>query len=265
MQHLLPRKSILIFLFVGLVSNIINGQNECRITDHFDDFIKISIYPGDKPYLSKGVTKTSGGNCYSESIDSNSFFFDYLLTHFSFNPNVTDLKQIEDSLQLRVAYLNKLKEDSLYNAVMNEWVQKTIDHSGPKDTVTWDKVLNIAVKYFSIMKINDAGHYVGKICTGINDIKKTEEIRKPFIEAFCFASIVYQVQGPESNIYKDFVSGIKQLYTVNMGIDPNERLLRAQGAMYMLMRNSESLKTMLKDEYERRKQYLPFIIQPDNT
>jgi hypothetical protein len=51
---------------------------------------------------------------------------------------------------------------------MTELVSKSIDKKTTKDTITMDKLLNIAVKYFSITKINEQGAYVGKVCVGLN-------------------------------------------------------------------------------------------------
>ena len=58
----------------------------------------------------------------------------------------------------------------------------------------------------------------------------------------------------------EFVNAIKELYTVNLGIDKTEKLLRSQGAMFLLMRNNENLKKMLKSEFEKQKDFLPFIL-----
>jgi hypothetical protein len=61
-------------------------------------------------------------------------------------------------------------------------------------------------------------------------------------------------------MYDEFVKAIKELYKVNLGIDKNEKLLRAQGAIFLLMRNNENLKKMLKAEYKKQEDYLPFIL-----
>jgi hypothetical protein len=167
---------------------------------------------------------------------------------------------LTDSVAIRNRFFNDLKKDSLFNSVMTDLVNKTIDKKIPKDTISMDKLLNVAVKYFSIMRLTDEGHYVGKVCVGLNDIKKTESERKPFIEAFSFSSILKHYQSEEYSMYDEFVKTIKELYKVNLGIDKDEKLLRAQGAMFLLMRNNENLKKMLKSEYEKQKDYLPFLI-----
>lgn len=67
------------------------------------------------------------------------------------------------------------------------------------------------------------------------------------------------LQGGDFNIYEEFINVVKELYLVNLGIDDNENLLRAQGATFMLMRNNENLRKMLKADYENQKEFLPFV------
>lgn len=237
------------------------GQNNCEIKNHYEDFISIKKSSfDDNHYIVKQVIETNNKSCFSDLVNHNLSFMDYLLTNFSSNENYQNLLQISDSITLRKTYLNDLKQDTLFNSVMLDLVNKSINKNITKDSLSMDKILNIAVKYFSILRITNEGNYVGKVCVGLNDIKATEIERNPFIEAFCFASIVENYENEEFSMYDEFVKAIKELYKVNLGIDNNEKRLRAQGAMYMLMRNSEKLQQMLKVEYERQKDYLPFVL-----
>ena len=68
-------------------------------------------------------------------------------------------------------------------------------------------------------------------------------------------------QGEQFNMYNELVKGIKELYKINLGTENDDRLLRAQGAMYMFMRNNDNLKELLLVEYEKKKKYLPFVIE----
>jgi len=255
------RKSIFTTIITTFITIQGFGQKQCDIKNHFEDFISIQKSTYDKNgYLIKRVVETKRKSCFSELINSNTMFIHYLLTNFSSNINYQNLLQLTDSISLKNAYLVDLKNDSLFNSTMTELASKTIDMKIPKDSVSMDKLLNVAVKYFSIIRLTDEGHYVGKVCVGLNDIKKTESVRKPFIEAFSFASIFKHYQSDEFSMYDEFVKSIKELYKVNLGIDKEEKLLRAQGAMFLLMRNNENLKKVLKTEYEKQKEYLPFIL-----
>jgi hypothetical protein len=255
------KKLILTTIILTFISIQGFGQKQCDIKNHYEDFISIqkSFY-NEKAYLIKSVVETQKKSCFSDLVNNNPMFIDYILTNFSSNENYQNLLELTDSIAIRDKYFKDLRKDSLFNSVMTDLVNKTIDRKIPKDTISMDKLLNVAVKYFSIMRLTDEGNYVGKVCVGFNDIKKTESERNPFIEAFSFSSILKHYESEEYSMYDEFVKAIKELYKVNLGIDKNERLLRAQGAMYLLMRNNENLKKMLKSEYEKQKDYLPFIL-----
>jgi hypothetical protein len=62
-------------------------------------------------------------------------------------------------------------------------------------------------------------------------------------------------------MYNEFVAAIKELYKQDLGVERDARLLRAQGAMFAIMRNNEQLREMLISEYEERKDYLPFVLK----
>ncbi|MDR0970240.1 MAG: hypothetical protein LBM67_06865 [Lentimicrobiaceae bacterium] len=255
------KKLMVTTIILTLISIQGFGQKQCDIKNHYEDFISVQKYIyNEKSYLIKSVVETKKKSCFSDLVNNNLAFIDYLLTNFSSNANYQNLLELTDSIAIRNKYFNDLKKDSLFNSVMTDLVNKTIDKKIQKDTISMDKLLNVAVKYFSIMRLTDEGHYVGKVCVGLNDIKKTESERKPFIEAFSFSSIFKHYQSEEYSMYDEFVKAIKELYKVNLGIDKDEKLLRAQGAMFLLMRNNENLKKMLKNEYEKQKDYLPFIL-----
>jgi tricorn protease-like protein len=70
-------------------------------------------------------------------------------------------------------------------------------------------------------------------------------------------------QSEENVVYDELVSGVKDVYKLNLGTDENEKLLRAQGAMYMYMRHNEKLKDLLIGEYMKREQNLTFVLKTE--
>ena len=65
----------------------------------------------------------------------------------------------------------------------------------------------------------------------------------------------------QSSTYQDFIQNVKRLYDFNLGTSKEDELLRAQGALFILMSQSENLKTLLKEEYEKKREILPFVIK----
>ncbi len=256
------KATFIIFILITFTKNIF-AEEQCNITDHYSDFIKIERQNYDgKEYTSAKIVEANEKNCFAELVNKNQVFMDYLLSNFIMDSvHFAKLEEIYDTANLQTVFINSLKNDSLYNYIMSELVAKTINKKIIKDTVSMEKLLNFAVKFFYVLRINEDGNYILKFCSGINAINQTEKKRQPYIEAFCFSAILnHYGHENEFDITNEFVSAAQELYKLNLGIDSNEQLLRAQGAMFMLMRNNDILKNLLINEYEHRKNYLPFIL-----
>ena len=256
-------KRLLLILSIGLITVNSFSQNNCNIEEQYQKIFKIEKQKyGEREYLVKTVNRVDSNSCFSDLVNNNGQYIDYLRTHFSDKSNYKELMNINDTIELQNEFIKSLENDSTFNVVMNKLTEKiTNKDQYIPDTISMNELLNIAVKYFSIIRITEKGYYSGKICTGINGLKQTEKIRKPQVEAFCFTTIFNNYRGEQFNMYNEFVKGIKELYKINLGIDDDDRLLRAQGAMYMFMRSNEKLRELLISEYENKKKYLPFILE----
>jgi len=255
------KTSILTTILSILSFGNVFGQRDCEILTHYQDFIEVTkIESTNNSFLYKQVVQKKHKTCFSGLMNKDPFFFNYLLENFSSNDANMQLLQLKDSLALRIAYLNQLKKDSLYNSVMQTWVSKTIEKRKPKDKVTEAELLNIAIKFFTITKIDKNGNITGKVCGGLNCIKQTEKVRQPFLEAFTFSSILKNYEGKTYSMLNEFKKGLMQIQSLNLGLDKNEKLLRSQGVMFSYMYNNEKLKSMLIAEFKRRQNELPFIL-----
>jgi hypothetical protein len=237
------------------------AQTNCDIKEHYEDFIFVrkENYNG-KVFLIVMNKETDKKNCFT-NIVNNKLYIDYLLKNYSTAPNYDDYDKIQDSITLQKEFIKNLKEDTTFNSVMTDLISKTAEKSKMKDSISMNKLLDIAVKFFAIYKLNDQGRYIGKVCVGMNLIKQTEKVKMPQVEAFCFTAIFNNYQGEVFDLHNEFVNAMKELYKINLGTDNNEKLLRAQGAMFFLMRNNEILKKVLISEYEKNKENLPFILK----
>lgn len=253
-------KSIVQIMLVLCVTTIF-AQTECPIYNYYGDFLKIEkVKHGDSEDVRKSVNRIKTDCCAKDLVNNNILYIDYFLTHFLTRKNYSDLESIKDSLELQLMFEKKLVNDSLFNSLMIEFADKTINNKLEKDSVGIDYVLNIAVKYFAILRITDEGNFSTSICTGFNLIKQTEPERNPHIEAFAFSSVIKNLNSEKYNLYSDFVSFVKNIYKLNLGTEKNDRLLRAQGAIFMAMRENSKLRQMLIDEYNEKKEFLPFIL-----
>ena len=210
-------------------------------------------YEGEK-FASTYLVESIAGDKYAEFFNNNKQYIDYLFTH-SAGLNFESLANEVDSVIRHKKAIEIIDKDSGFNKLMEEFVSRPM-----KDTFSIDDAAEVASKFFFVPQIVD-GNYAGKVCVGINGIESTEADRRIQLEAFCFALILnsYGKEG-KFDAYEELVSSLKQLYEINFGIDEKERLLRAQGAMYMLMYKNEKLHVALKKEYEAKKDILPFVM-----
>jgi len=254
----MKKKLSILFVLISINSN---SQEIYSVKSVYSEIFRCrkEIYNG-REFFTRTTVEIDSTHELSILINTSLKKLDYFLLHFTII-NHQDFLQYGDSLELQNKFVKALQNDSLFNSVMDKFFNPILNASVPKDTFSLDEVMNIAVKFLYIPGISTKGYYQAKVCTGRNGIIKTEKNRNPNIEAFCFVSIFNNLNNEKYNLYDVFVEEIKKLYKINLGINKKERLLRAQGAIYISMSNSDTLKALLKDEYEKNKSYLPFILE----
>lgn len=254
-------KTIALIYFLIFCSCTLVAQPNCNINDYYQDFISVEIKSDNgRQYLNSNFEKTKKKNCASEFINNNLKEIEYIYTNYHKITNYNELLGIKDKKELQIKFIEDLKNDTIFGTIIENWFEKVVLKTKVQDTINMNKLLNSAVKFFSIIGLTEEGYYQAKICVGINDLKNTELIRNHALEAFSFTSIFKNLEHKEYQIYDEFIKGVKELYSINLGIDREEKLLRSQGALYFIMKNSENLRNMLKYEYNQKKDYLPFVL-----
>jgi hypothetical protein len=250
-------------IVIGLLMISITAfsQNKCNLIDEYSKIFKQNRDTfKNKVFLYETVNSIDSTSTCGSFVNENKVFIQYLLDNYSSHSKRKEkLIKINDTLKLQKEFIVLLKRDTIFTQVMKK-LSSVINTNQKKDTITLEKLLDISVKYFSIYKIKN-DNYLGKVCGGINGIKQTEKDRFPFVEAFAFSTIFEHYRTEKFNMYNEFVKGIRELYKLELGIKNEEKLLRAQGAMYMFMRNNKTLKELLILEYRRKKRYLSFFLK----
>jgi hypothetical protein len=256
-------KKVAFLFLLSLYWSLTQAQNRCQVKELYGDFVAISKHEiNGQTYTSRQVLVPVKKSCLSAFIEQEKLMMDYLLTNFSSPVSPDLLAAAKDSLALRKIYLAELKKDSSFAKVMEELQTKVLEKKVAKDSIDMDDLMNVAMKYFTITKASADGGYSGKVCVGINGVTSTQTKRQAFLEAFAFSSIFKHYQSKEYNMYREFTDAIRKILPIQLGEDNNERLLRAQGALFVLMSQNEKLQKMLREEYEARKTNLPFILKP---
>ncbi|MDI6403018.1 hypothetical protein QLX67_13510, partial [Balneolaceae bacterium ANBcel3] len=246
------------FIFFFCFTDL-HAQTECLITDYYGDFLNVEIVNhNEQEFIHKSVIQVETESCVKDLVNNNTMYFDYLLAHFITRENYSDLVSMEDPVEIQSEFQNHLKNEHHFNSIMTELADKTINNKLEKDSVRIDYVLNVALKYFAITNILEDGQFMLRVCIGANLIRATEPEINPHIEAFTYSAVMKNFLDGSYNLREDLGSSLRNLYTLNLGTEPNDILLRAQGALFMAMRENSRLKELLIDEYSANKEFLPF-------
>lgn len=238
-------------------------QGDCTIQSAYPLFVHGERFAYANDFLLiKRVDSVQTKHCAAAAINANLGYFQFLLNHYTPEIDEQAVLAVEDSVRMQDAFVAALKKADKFDSLMTDYARKVLSQTTTKDSIREKVMLDFAVKYFSIRKITPEGNYAAKVCAGLNDIVATEPVRRPHLEAFCFAAILAHYDGPRYSMLREMMAAVRELYALNFGIDPAERLLRAQGALYLLMRQNPALKAMLWEEYRARAAYLPFVLVP---
>lgn len=243
---------------------IINGYAQSPITlfKDYNNFVEIKrITLSDKnSRLVTTIKEVEPIIKGADYVNSQPLFWTYLLINFSQQNDYKALEKEEDTVVLQREFVKLLEKDALFVPLVMDYDNIVGQGNQPKDTIRISKALNIAVKFFNIERITKEGNYTVKICVSSNEIENTEKQRHPFIEAFAFNAVMKNSRNEEYDLYPYFIESVENVYKVNMGIDEKDRLLRAQGALFIQMMQYDKLKKLLVDEYQKNKEMLPFIL-----
>lgn len=245
---------VLILLVVSFFANA-----QITINERIDQQLKLDTYEyGEETKL---MQLFQNKEPYENILDYK-LYIGYVYTHFTDKANKKG-GIIDDASEKEVifeTYRNRLKKDTLFVNTLQQISDNSAKAIQDKPVYNFDAILDIAVKFIKITDSNEEGNYALKVCVGVNDLDKTQPKRFADIEAFCFKAI-FEAYADENEVLKNEIIGeFHKIISLNMGADKEERILRAQGALIVLMSQNEVLKSVLLREYESLKEILPFAV-----
>lgn len=249
-----------IFSLSILFTTLLSAQ--CSLNGEYANLFEIETYDignGSKTLISR-IAKVDESKCYAKAVNAMPEFFGYLKTNFSADSLYRKIDLSQDSTALQKSFEAVLMRDKELKSTLDQYVFKSLG-SFAKDTIVFEEVQDVATKFFWIKGLNDKNQYEGKVCVGVNLIEQTMPKRRPYLEAFAFAAIISEMKNENSNILGAFKESMKELYNHNLGVDKEDRLLRAQGMMMLLMKNNNIFNAVLATYYAKNHEHLPFVIR----
>lgn len=245
-----------LFCIAILVASYSNYA-QMSINDRIENQLKLDTYD------SEGIRLTSTFQNIEpvENILDYKSYINYIFYNFKDESSkfkgVIDINQKEIVFEL---HRERLKNDTLFVNTLQRISDNSIKKIQDKPSYDLDVVMDIATKFVKITGINEQGNYTLKVCVGVNDLEQTQVKRYADIEAFCFVSVFNAYLNKENPLKDEIIREFHKIVPLSMGIEKEERILRAQGALMVLMYQNESFKQALLKEYEDKKDILPFTI-----
>ncbi len=246
------------YLFcIALLVASYSNYAQMSINDRIENQLKLDTYD------SEGIRLTSTFQNIEpvENILDYKSYINYIFYNFKDESSkfkgVIDINQKETVFEL---HRERLKNDTLFVNTLQRISDNSTKNIQDKPSYDLDIVMDIATKFVKITGINEQGNYTLKVCVGVNDLEQTQSKRYADIEAFCFVSVFNAYLNKENPLKDEIIKEFHKIVPLSMGIEKEERILRAQGALMVLMYQNESFKQALLKEYEYKKDILPFTI-----
>lgn len=248
------------YLFcIALLVASYSNYAQMSINDRIENQLKLDVYEYEEELR---LIQMFQNNDPQKSILDNKSYIDYVFTNFR-SKEIKKGGIIDKEWKKEIIfkeYKDLLKKDTLFVNTLQRISDNSVKNIKDKPSYDLDVVMDIATKFIKIIDINADGNYVLKVCVGVNDLERTQIKRYADIEAFSFLAILNHYQDKNDPLKDEIVKEFHKIVPLSVGIQKEERILRAQGALMVLMYQNESFKQTLLKEYGEKKVILPFRI-----
>jgi len=247
------------YLFcIALLVSSYSNYAQMSINDRIENQLKLDTYDSEGVRLSSTFQNVEPpDNILDYKSYINYIFYNFKDERSKFRGAI-DINEKESVFEL---HRERLKNDTLFVNTLQRISDNSTKNIHDKPRYDFDMIMDVATKFVKITGINEKGNYTLKVCVGVNDLEKTQIKRYADIEAFCFVTVFNAYVNKENPLKDEIIKEFHKIVPLSMGIEKEERILRAQGALMVLMYQNESFKQAILKEYEDKKEILPFTIK----
>jgi len=249
------------YLFcIALLVASYSNYAQMSINDRIENQLKLDVFEYEEELR---LTQIFQNNEPQKHILDNKSYIDYIFTNFR-SKEIKKGEIIDRNREKEIIfseYKELLKKDTLFVNTLQRISDNSAKNIQDKPSYDFDMVMDIATKFVKIKDINEEGNYVLKVCVGINDLEQTQSKRYADIEAFSFLAIFNHYYDKNNPLKDEIIKEFHKILPLSMGVEKEERILRAQGALMVLIYQNESFKQAILKEYDDKKDILPFTIK----
>lgn len=214
-------------------------------------------------YLDKKIQIPTEDETLSAFVTQYQGYLDMMKSEY-ITVNSDEFKFTKDSAKLQLKFADKLKEDPLFNQYFLPLIATYYQSQGytitgynfEKPTYTFDEMMDVTVKYYEVTGVDSRGNFSTRLAISDNGLVNTLNVRRPLLESYCLYFI-------RQNKYKAFRALEKAQIVISkleLGLRDGDKIKRAEGALYALISQDETLRKLLKADYEKNAAGLPFSV-----
>ena len=121
-------------------------------------------------------------------------------------------------------------------------------------------LVSVAVRFFYPDTILPDGSVWAHICVGLNGLKDMQTPPDLAVEAFAAGAILRDSKAEKHPLQDEFGETLGRILQLDLSSDLEVRLTRIQGALWASLAESRLLRRSLRREYERSRDWLPFVL-----
>lgn len=178
--------------------------------------------------------------------------------------NSDEFKFTKDSAKLQVKFAEKLKEDPLFNQYFLPLIATFYQSKGytitgynfEKPSYTFDELMDVIVKYYEVTAVDSRGNFSTRVAISDNGLVNTLSARRPLLESYG----LYFIRQNKYKAFRALEKAQRVISKLELGLRDGDKIKRAEGALYALISQDETLRSLLKADYEKNAAGLPFVI-----
>jgi hypothetical protein len=175
--------------------------------------------------------------------------------------------------ELSAAYDSALRRDTAFTSAVGATIARfrasrgdaaSAGPSRPLPVFSMDDAMQVAVRFFYPDAIQPDDRIQTHICVGFNGVRDLQRPRNLALEAFLFDAI-QTVTNDDTPVAVEVQRLTREMNRADLSADSAIRVTRAQGFLWSRLAPNPVLRRAIRDAYEARKSFLPFVIAPDSA
>jgi hypothetical protein len=239
----------------------------------YADMFRVDTVPiGGKTYYSVVVTPDAAPAWAATFLREHKILVAYVVLHGPTFRLDSAVGGAPSTAVRQARFAEALSRDTAFNATFLPMLARHLRAHGSAlagvpdaaDSVPMRVYLRTAVRFFDPYLDPDSTFGGTHICMGLNGVLELRPAPSLALQALAYAAVNTEAQ-PETGRWrfgKDFQTAQRLIVRLALGDEPPVLLERARGVMWGVMGASDSLAVVLREEYARHAEVLPFTLAP---